>query len=121
MTPTPDDELVVEKKASEEPIKTVEKEVFLKYNEADDCYFVEARSPINIALVKYWGKAHDTLIIPTNDSFSITLSKDTLCSTTTIRLLPSCTRSIELVLNGEVEAKIGQRILDLVATVRSMA
>ena len=98
-----------------------EKQVFLKYSESEDFYYVEARSPINIALVKYWGKAHSTLIIPTNDSLSITLNKETLCSTTIIRLLPSCTGKIELILNGEVEPKIGQRIIDLVATVRGMA
>ena len=43
-------------------------------------------SSINIALVKYWGKAHETLIIPTNSSFSITLNKSDLCSATTVTL-----------------------------------
>jgi mevalonate pyrophosphate decarboxylase len=32
-------------------------------------------SPINIALVKYWGKTDQDLIIPANDSFSMTVSK----------------------------------------------
>ncbi len=32
-----------------------------------------AKSPINIALVKYWGKAHEELIIPCNSSISLTL------------------------------------------------
>ena len=41
-----------------------------------DEYFVKLRSPINIALVKYWGKAHDNLIIPTNNSLSLTINKE---------------------------------------------
>ena len=81
---------------------------------------MEARSPIDIALVKYWGKAHTGLIIPANDSFSITLSKDTLCSTTIVRLLPSRTGKIELKLNGEVELIINRRISDMIATIRDM-
>lgn len=49
--------------------------------------FLEARSPINIALVKYWGKAHEDLIIPINSSLSITIDSKDLCSTTKIILL----------------------------------
>jgi diphosphomevalonate decarboxylase len=36
-------------------------------------YWIEAISPINIALVKYWGKIDQKYIIPCNDSLSITL------------------------------------------------
>ena len=41
-----------------------------------DEYFVKLKSPINIALVKYWGKAHEQLIIPTNSSLSLTINKE---------------------------------------------
>ena len=51
-----------------------------------DEYFVKLRSPINIALVKYWGKAHDDLIIPTNSSLSLTINKKQWCSRTTLTL-----------------------------------
>ena len=43
--------------------------------EQNDLIVVEAESPINIALVKYWGKVDDKRIIPTCDSFSITVNK----------------------------------------------
>ena len=43
-------------------------------------------SPINIALVKYWGKIDCDLILPANSSFSITINKKDLRSRTTIEL-----------------------------------
>jgi diphosphomevalonate decarboxylase len=56
-------------------------------------------SPINIALVKYWGKTDSENIIPANDSFSITVSKKSLCSRTEIKLTPESSE-IKLVLNN---------------------
>ena len=44
--------------------------------ENKDEFSVTMRSPINIALVKYWGKAHEKLIIPSNNSLSLTINKD---------------------------------------------
>lgn len=55
----------------------------------DETYSVEAISPINIALVKYWGKVDEQLIIPTNNSLSITLDKKDLCSRTRVTLKPT--------------------------------
>ncbi len=54
----------------------------------DSSRSVTCESPINIALVKYWGKDDTKQIIPANDSLSITVSKKALCSTTKITLLP---------------------------------
>ncbi|KAF9426125.1 diphosphomevalonate decarboxylase [Podila epigama] len=42
-------------------------------------------APVNIAVVKYWGKRDTSLILPTNSSLSVTLSQDQLHSKTTIR------------------------------------
>ena len=49
--------------------------------------YVEATSPINIALVKYWGKEDEERIIPCNSSLSITINKKDLHSFTKIVLL----------------------------------
>lgn len=35
---------------------------------------VMARSPVNIALIKYWGKANEQLVLPTTTSVSLTLT-----------------------------------------------
>jgi diphosphomevalonate decarboxylase len=85
-----------------------------------DIIYVEARSPINIALVKYWSKADSSLIIPSNASFSVTLNKDDLCSQTTVKLMPTKNGNVELILNGKSE-KISERIKNMINTVRDLA
>ncbi|KAH8928295.1 Diphosphomevalonate decarboxylase [Atractiella rhizophila] len=43
-------------------------------------------APVNIAVIKYWGKRSLPLNLPTNSSLSVTLSVDDLASTTTARV-----------------------------------
>ncbi|CAO3618724.1 unnamed protein product [Mucor hiemalis] len=45
---------------------------------------VTCTAPVNIAVIKYWGKRDTELILPTNSSLSVTLSQDILHSKTTI-------------------------------------
>ncbi|KAI8063870.1 putative diphosphomevalonate decarboxylase [Gongronella butleri] len=45
---------------------------------------VTCTAPVNIAVIKYWGKTNTDLILPTNDSLSVTLSQDILHSKTSI-------------------------------------
>ncbi|TKR93310.1 hypothetical protein L596_007792 [Steinernema carpocapsae] len=45
---------------------------------------VVVSAPINIALVKYWGKRDETRMLPLNDSISLTV--DALCAKTRIRV-----------------------------------
>ncbi|KAI8361701.1 diphosphomevalonate decarboxylase [Blakeslea trispora] len=45
---------------------------------------VTCTAPVNIAVIKYWGKRDTDLILPTNSSLSVTLSQDILHSKTTI-------------------------------------
>jgi diphosphomevalonate decarboxylase len=61
-------------------------------------------APINIAVIKYWGKRDTDLILPTNSSLSLTLEE--LKSTTTIRISGD---DDQIYLNGKKEA-IGTRM-----------
>ena len=57
----------------------------IRYSREKGLYLV-AQSPINIALIKYWGKVHETLIIPANSSLSITIDSNDLSSKTMIQV-----------------------------------
>lgn len=58
------------------------------------------KAPVNIALIKYWGKSDEKLKIPINDSLSGTLSLDHMSATTTVAISNSFSKN-ELWLNGE--------------------
>ncbi|KAI8329453.1 diphosphomevalonate decarboxylase [Chlamydoabsidia padenii] len=60
---------------------------------------VTCTAPVNIAVIKYWGKRDTQLILPTNDSLSVTLSQDILHSKTSISASKDYTRD-RLWLNG---------------------
>lgn len=45
---------------------------------------VTCTAPVNIAVIKYWGKRNEELILPINSSLSVTLHQDQLKTTTTI-------------------------------------
>ncbi|KAJ6657193.1 hypothetical protein lerEdw1_002782 [Lerista edwardsae] len=44
---------------------------------------VTCTAPVNIAVIKYWGKRDEELILPINSSLSVTLHQDQLKATTT--------------------------------------
>lgn len=60
---------------------------------------VTCTAPVNIAVIKYWGKRDTELILPTNSSLSVTLSQDILHSKTTISAAKEYTHD-RLWLNG---------------------
>lgn len=54
----------------------------------------------NIALIKYWGKYCEDLILPLNSSFSVTLSEEDLYTETTVEFSPKYTEDT-LILNDK--------------------
>ncbi|KAL6063208.1 Diphosphomevalonate decarboxylase [Balamuthia mandrillaris] len=63
---------------------------------------VTAKAPVNIAVIKYWGKRDERLILPLNSSLSTTLSMADLCTTTTVMVSERWERD-RLWLNGAEE------------------
>eukprot|EP00271_Cylindrocystis_brebissonii_P021725 TRINITY_DN7933_c0_g2_i2.p1 TRINITY_DN7933_c0_g2~~TRINITY_DN7933_c0_g2_i2.p1 ORF type:complete len:429 (+),score=75.43 TRINITY_DN7933_c0_g2_i2:267-1553(+) len=49
---------------------------------------VTARAPSNIAVIKYWGKRDEALVLPLNSSLSVTLDPDNLAATTSVAASP---------------------------------
>ncbi|KAJ4288874.1 diphosphomevalonate decarboxylase [Collariella sp. IMI 366227] len=78
---------------------------------ADKVYRASTTAPVNIAVVKYWGKRDPKLNLPTNSSLSVTLSQSDLRTLTTA----SCSAAYpasegdSLLLNGEASDVSGAR------------
>jgi len=70
---------------------------------------VTAQAPVNIAVIKYWGKTDEALILPLNSSLSTTLSMSDLCTTTTIMASKEFGQD-RLWLNGREESVSSARI-----------
>jgi diphosphomevalonate decarboxylase len=75
---------------------------------AGTSYEATCSAPVNIAVIKYWGKRDVKLILPTNDSLSVTLDQDHLRSVTTARADASFEGGDRLWLNG-IEESIGDQ------------
>ena len=55
-------------------------------NSKEKIFIGKARGPINIALIKYWGKEDEELIIPLNNSISLTLDTNTFYTETKVTI-----------------------------------
>ena len=64
-------------------------------------YIGKAKGPINIALIKYWGKEDEELITPLNNSISLTLDMNTFYTETKIII-----QQIEKNINNEIKENI---------------
>ncbi|WP_317955087.1 diphosphomevalonate decarboxylase [Staphylococcus haemolyticus] len=79
----------------------------------------KARAHTNIALIKYWGKADEALIIPMNNSLSVTL--DRFYTETRVTFDETLTEDL-LILNGEaVNAKESAKIQRYMEMIRKEA
>ncbi|XP_045674695.1 diphosphomevalonate decarboxylase [Phyllostomus hastatus] len=81
---------------------------------------VTCTAPVNIAVIKYWGKRDEELILPINSSLSVTLHQDQLKTTTTAVISKDFTED-QIWINGRKE-DIGQpRIQACLRQIRHLA
>nr|QSL83310.1 Diphosphomevalonate decarboxylase like 1 [Nigella sativa] len=81
---------------------------------------VTAQCPTNIAVIKYWGKRDESLILPINDSISVTLDPQHLCTTTTAAVSPTFDTD-KMWLNGKEISLAGGRFQSCLREIRSRA
>uniref|UniRef100_A0A1E1X7R0 Diphosphomevalonate decarboxylase n=1 Tax=Amblyomma aureolatum TaxID=187763 RepID=A0A1E1X7R0_9ACAR len=86
-------------------------------NVNDGLYMATTKAPVNIAVVKYWGKTNEDLIIPANDSLSLTLSTEHLCATTTVAVGKKF-REDRIWLNGKEESIRSARLQNCLHEIR---
>ncbi|KAF2766418.1 MVD1, mevalonate pyrophosphate decarboxylase [Teratosphaeria nubilosa] len=75
---------------------------------SEEVYRASTYAPVNIAVIKYWGKRDTKLNLPTNSSLSVTLSQDELRTHTTAACSPSYAAD-SLQLNGQDQDISGAR------------
>ncbi|XP_010877776.1 diphosphomevalonate decarboxylase [Esox lucius] len=81
---------------------------------------VTCNAPVNIAVIKYWGKRDEECILPINSSLSVTLHQDQLKTTTTV----ACSRSFQedrIWLNGKEEDINQPRLQSCLREIRRLA
>lgn len=77
-------------------------------------------APVNIAVIKYWGKRDPSLNLPTNSSLSVTLSQKSLRTLTTASAAATYPAADELILNGKPqEIQSSKRTLACLANLRA--
>ncbi|EGO55801.1 diphosphomevalonate decarboxylase [Neurospora tetrasperma FGSC 2508] len=76
---------------------------------SEKVYRASTTAPVNIAVVKYWGKRDTKLNLPTNSSLSVTLSQADLRTLTTASCSASYPEGDSLLLNGEPSDVSGAR------------
>jgi len=75
---------------------------------SEEVHRASTYAPVNIAVIKYWGKRDSKLNLPTNSSLSVTLSQDDLRTHTTACCSPAFSADT-LTLNGQPQDISGAR------------
>ncbi|XP_037293018.1 diphosphomevalonate decarboxylase [Manduca sexta] len=77
-------------------------------------------APVNIAVIKYWGKRDEELILPLNDSVSATLDTSVMCAKTSVCARPDFNED-EIWLNGKKESFSNPRLQNCLREIKSRA
>ncbi|XP_044065431.1 diphosphomevalonate decarboxylase isoform X2 [Siniperca chuatsi] len=86
----------------------------------DKPHIVTCTAPVNIAVIKYWGKRNEELILPINSSLSVTLHQDQLKTTTTVASSRSFQED-QIWLNGKEEDITHPRLQSCLREIRRLA
>lgn len=78
-----------------------------------------AKAHTNIALIKYWGKRNEKLILPTNNSLSLTL--DSFYTTTTVTFKENLTKDTFVLDGKEVSGEQYTRVTEYLDLIRQYA
>src|SRR5690625_4528285 len=78
-----------------------------------------AKANVNIALIKYWGKRDEELILPTNNSLSLTL--DGLFTTTSVHFKEELTEDIFFLDGEQVTGEAFERVTQFLDIIRKEA
>lgn len=81
---------------------------------------VTCTAPVNIAVIKYWGKRNEELILPINSSLSVTLHQDQLKTTTSIAASREFTED-RIWLNGKEDDINHPRLQSCLREIRRLA
>lgn len=77
-------------------------------------------APVNIAVIKYWGKRDEELIIPLNDSVSATLDTSIMCAKTSVCASPDF-KEDKIWLNRKKESFSNKRLQNCLQAVKARA
>lgn len=77
-------------------------------------------APVNIAVIKYWGKRNEELILPLNDSVSATLDTNIMCAKTSVCASPDFGEDT-IWLNGKKESFCNQRLQNCLREIKNRA
>ncbi|XP_064611189.1 diphosphomevalonate decarboxylase-like [Liolophura sinensis] len=81
---------------------------------------VTCTAPVNIAVIKYWGKRDEKLILPVNSSLSVTLGQDELRAKTTVATSKEFTKD-RIWLNGKEETVATERLQNIFREIKRRA
>ncbi|XP_066274886.1 diphosphomevalonate decarboxylase-like [Branchiostoma lanceolatum] len=81
---------------------------------------VTCTAPVNIAVIKYWGKRDERLVLPINPSLSVTLSQDQLCARTTVAASLDFKKD-RIWLNGQEQSIDAPRLQKCLGEIRRLA
>src|SRR5690625_2779587 len=78
-----------------------------------------AKANVNIALIKYWGKRNEELILPTNNSLSLTL--DGFSTTTTVSFAEDLEADVFFLDEEKVTGEAYERVMNFLDLIREYA